>query len=187
VDFELTPEDLLRLLALRPEVRMLGLRARAEHFTADDQHGVTLTGGVRVSGATPSQLPFTLESDEVVLVGRRKPEGEAASVEDQLDALFAHGNVDFHLSESLRARGERLSVRRTTGLLRVEGSPATFEMGAARLETEWVEFDPILQVLVATGRGRMVTQAPQAQGAPAPTGPDAWTVNFLSASTLFEL
>ncbi len=184
VDFELTDDDVLRLRALRPEVRMLGLRARAEHFTADDQTGITLSGSVRLSGATSAQVPFTLEAEEVVLVGRRQPQAEGADVEDQLDGLFARGGVDFRLSDSMRARGQRLAVRRANGLLRLEGVPASFEMGATRLETEWVEFDPVLQVLVATGRGRMLTQA-ETPGASAPE--EGWTLSFLSASTLLEL
>lgn len=185
VDFELTEDDDLRLRAARPEVRMLGLRARAEHFTADDQTGVTLSGGVRLSGATNAQVPFTLDAEEVELVGRRRPEVEDPGVEDQLDALFARGGVDFRLSDSMRARGERLSVRRSTGLLRLEGVPASFQMGVTRLETEWVEFDPLLQILVATGRGRMITQAEP--GSDAATSEEAWTLSFLSASTLLEL
>jgi hypothetical protein len=185
VDFELDEEQRLRLLAQRPEVRMLGLRARAEHFTADDQSGVTLSGSVRLTGATAAQVPFTLDAEEVLLVGRRPAEGEEAAAEDQLDALFARSGVDFRLSDTLRARGERLSVRRSTGILRLEGAPATFEMGATRLETEWVEFDPVLQVLVATGRGRMIAQEEPVAGASEAS--DSWALSFLSASTLLEL
>ncbi|NOT30950.1 MAG: hypothetical protein HOP15_10930, partial [Planctomycetes bacterium] len=192
VDFALRPleteaggGEALRLLALQPEVRMLGLRARADHFTADDQTGVALSGGVRLSGATSKNVPFTLEADEVVLVGRRQTGVEAADIEDQLDALLANGRVVFALSDSLRVRGERLTVRRSTGLLRVDGAPASFELGATRLETEWVEFDPVLEVLVATGRGRMFTRSEGER-----EGPDdgnSWELSFLSASTLLEL
>ncbi len=188
VDFELREleaggGDALRLLALRPEVRMLGVRARAEHFTADDQTGVVLSGGVRLSGATSENVPFTLEAEEVVLVGRRAPEDASADIEDQLDALLARGGVVFSLSDSLRAQGERLTVRRSTGLLRLEGTPASFDMGVTRLETEWVEFDPVLEMLVATGRGRMHTLSQVG----APLDQDSWALSFLSASTLLEL
>lgn len=192
VDFELVeaaPDhpEMLRMLAQRPELRMLGLRARAEHFTADDQSGVVLSGGVRLSGATSSNVPFTLDAAEVVLVGRRVPEAEDVDLEDQLDALLANGGVDFRLSDGLRARGERLSVRRATGLLRLEGSPASFDMGAARLETEWVEFDPVLQILVATGPGRMLSGPVVPGRSAAQESGDSWSVSFLSASTLLEL
>jgi len=196
VDFELPEPDVLRLLALRPELRMLGLRARAEHFTADEKSGVMLSGSVRVSGATESNVPFTLDAEEVVLVGRRRPEGAADAVSedageaaperalaDELDALTARGRVVFHLSDELSARGERLSIRRSTGLLRLDGAPASFEFGTTLLETEWVEFDPVLQMLVGTGSGRLLER--EARGAQ--SGPDAWALDFLSISTKIEL
>jgi len=183
VDFELTDAESLRLFAEEPELRTLGLRARAQHLSADDQSGVVLSGAVRASGATAARMPFTLDADEIALVGRLAGAEAEASAEDQLDSLTAHGHVDFRLSEGLRARGERLSVRRTTGILRLDGAPATFEFGGARMETEWVEFDPVLQVLVGTGRGRMLGEAPAATT----PGGDDWSVDFLSASTLLEL
>jgi hypothetical protein len=186
VDFEVGEQDELRLFAQRPELRTLGLRARAEHFTADDQRGVVLSGGVRAYGATAAQVPYTLDADEIVLVGRRAGAAAEASAEDQLDSLTASGAVDFRLSDGLRARGERLSVKRSTGLLRLEGAPASFEFGGARLETEWVEFDPVMQMLVATGRGRMQAQ-PQVLGALMQSAADEWSVDFLSASTRLEL
>jgi hypothetical protein len=188
VDFELSEKDELRLLALRPELRILGLRAHAEHFTADDKAGVVLSGAVRVAGATSTNVPYTLEAEEVVLVGRRTAPADAAAPEEaapteagEIDAMHASGNVDFRLSDSLRARGERLIVRRANGLLRFEGAPASIEFGTTRFETEWVEFDPVLQVLVATGSGRVFST----QAAASASG--SWTLDFLSASTLLEL
>lgn len=187
VDFELSEDEILHLIALRPELRMLGLRARAEHLTADDQQGVRLSGGVRASGATSSHVPFTLDAEDISLVGRRlantSEEGEQANAEDQLDALSARGKVDFRLSNGARARGERLVVKRATGLLRLEGAPASFEFGPTRLETEWVEFDPVLELLVATGPGRLLQV--EEPGARADEG--SWTLDFLSVSTLLEL
>jgi len=200
VDFELPelPErDALRMLALRPELRMLGLRARAEHFTADEKSGVMLSGSVRVSGATDANVPFTLDAEEVVLVGRFRPEGAAddtpterpdaeapeRNLADELDALTAQGRVVFHLSDTLTARGERLSIRRSTGLLRLDGAPASFELGTTRLETEWVEFDPVLQMLVGTGRGRIVEREVQSEQAAV----DGWVLDFLSISTRIDL
>jgi hypothetical protein len=193
VDFEVPEPETLRLLALRPELRMLGLRARAEHFTADERTGVMLSGTVRVSGATDAHVPFTLDADEVVLVGRRAwleaspapgAEDPERGIADQLDALSARGNVVFHLSDTLSARGERLVIRRTTGLLRVDGAPASVQLGSTRLETEWLEFDPVLQLLVATGRGRVLGAEAPARGA---ATPDSWVLDFISISTLLEL
>ncbi|MSR61795.1 MAG: hypothetical protein EXS08_05050 [Planctomycetes bacterium] len=183
LDFEPSDTEALRLFAEQPELRTLGLRARAEHLAADEQSGVVLSGGVRASGATAARMPFTLDADEVVLVGRLAGQDSDASAEDQIDSLTARGHVDFRLSEGLRARGERLSVRRATGLLRLDGAPATFEFGGARLETEWVEFDPVLQILVGTGRGRMLSPPLAAK----PDNGDDWSVDFLSVSTLLEL
>jgi len=188
VDFQIDEKQQLSLLAQRPELRMLGLRARAAHFTADDENGVVLSGAARLSGSTAAHVPFTLDAEEVTLVGRwqrsEDVQGEASS-EDQLDALQARGQVDFHLSDSMRARGERMVVRRSNGLLRMEGTPASFEFGPTRLETEWVEFDPILQILVGTGRGRVLSA--EAQDAAGPGERGSWTLDFLSASTLLEL
>ena len=132
-----------------------------------------------MSGATSAQVPFTLDADEVALVGRRAGADAAADAEDQLDSLAATGAVDFRLSDGLRARGKRLIVKRSTGILRLDGDPAVFEFGGATLETDWVEFDPVLQILVATGPGNMKAQATAES--------DDWSVDFLSASTLLEL
>jgi hypothetical protein len=188
----------VRLLALRPELRMLGLRAHAEHFTADEKSGVTLSGAVRVSGATPANVPFTLDAEEVVLVARRPAEGAAEAPEperapgeeapehdivDELDALTARGQVVFHLRDEMCARGDSLSLKRSTGLLRLDGQPATFELGTTHLETEWVEYDPLLQMLVGTGRGKVIERTADS----AQTGEDSWTLDFLSISTKIEL
>lgn len=189
VDFELSETNELSLLALRPELRMLGLRARAEHFTVDERNGAALSGSVRASGTNSAHMPYTLEADQILLVGRRPAESEEGGdapvdAQDQLDSLTAEGHVGFHLGDGLNAHGERLIVRRTTGLLHLEGSPAAFEFGPTRLETEWVDFDPILQVLVATGRGRMLPTASTRPGAVPDS--DTWLLDFLSASTLME-
>lgn len=200
VDFELPEQGELRLLALHPELRMLGLRARAEHFTADEKSGVMLSGSVRISGATAAHVPYTLDAEEVVLVGRRPEELDERPVPeegvegadsperdlaDQLDALSARGKVVFRLSDSLSARGEHLVIRRSTGILRMDGAPATFDLGATHLETEWVEFDPVLQLLVATGRGRVLGQKQEVDATSAPA--KSWALDFLSMSTLLEL
>jgi hypothetical protein len=54
-----------------------------------------------------------------------------------------------------------------------------------RIETEWVEFDPVLEMLVATGPGRMIPLPEKHAAAPAPE--DEWQLDFLSASTMLEL
>ncbi|HEX6881845.1 MAG TPA: hypothetical protein VF530_00610 [Planctomycetota bacterium] len=186
VDFRFAKGESLSLLALRPELRMLGLRARAEHLTVDEELGVVLSGGVRASGATAASVPFTLAADEIVLVGRPVPEGEAGAAredappEEQTDSFAARGAVDFQLSDSLRGRGERLTWRRSNGLLRLEGQPASFELGGSRVETEWVEFDPVLELLVGTGRGRLLTTPLGGESA------SDWTLEFLSISSLLE-
>src|SRR6185503_9388183 len=100
-----------------------------------------------------------------------------------LDALTARGSVVFRLSDTLVARGDRLAMRRTTGILRVDGTPASFELGSTRLETEWVEFDPVLQLLVGTGRGRVVGQEQKI----GQTSKESWLLDYLSISTMLEL
>ncbi len=192
VDFSTQGERYVR--AVRPEIRMAGHRARAETLSADERQ-VELSGNVRVVGATPRSLvPWTLDAGTVVLTGH----APADSTAGELDALRAAGGVDFRLGERLRARGEKLSGKRVNGVLRLEGSPATFEGPFARLEADWVEFDPLLQMLVATGPGRMRSL----RSVPLPTVPSSgdgqqaqesadeqaeWTMDFLSSSTLVEL
>ena len=104
-------------------------------------------------------------------------------VAEEVDSLTARGSVVFRLSDSLVARGDRLAWRRTTGVLRVDGSPAAFELGTTRIETEWVEFDPVLQLLVATGRGRVLGQEQKVGAAPN----ESWALDYLSISTMIEL
>ena len=190
VDFTLEQGRAARLTARRPELRMLGLRSKSASFTADAEQGVVLSGGVRVSGATRNQVPFTLDAERVVLVGRRGQEAPAAAGEeeeevlraDQLDALTAEGSVDFQLGDSLHAHGDSLVARRSDGLLRFEGAPVTFDFSAARLESDWIEYDWQLEVLVASGRGRL-----SANPLVRPDGPTTeWGIDFLSASTLLE-
>lgn len=193
VDFELAGERDVRIRAQAPELRMLGLRARADSFRADLEQGVVLSGNARLGGTTANQVPFVLAADSVVLVGRAERntpavtgEGAEASPDalhsDQLDHLTAEGSVDFRFGDSLRARGERLVARRSDGLLRFEGAPVVFDFAGAHLESDWIEYDWKLEVLVATGRGRLV-------GGAAETGATTldWSVDFLSASTLLEL
>jgi hypothetical protein len=190
VEFDASQES-LRLLAVAPEVRTLGLRARAEHFTADEQEGVVLSGAVRVSGSTPAHLPYTLDAEHVVLMGRLPAKALRGAGEvgeplgEELDSMQASGNVEFHLSDGVHARGERLSARRSTGILRLEGTPATFEIGTARLQTEWVEFDPVLQLLVGTGRGQMTSLEEDPALGTVEQG--SWTLEFLAISSLLDL
>lgn len=193
VDFELAGERDVRIRALAPELRMLGMRARADSFRADLEQGVVLSGHARLGGTTANQVPFVLGADSVVLVGRAERAapstlagGEEAVADplrsDQLDRLTAEGSVDFRFGDTLRARGERLVARRSDGLLRFEGKPVEFDFAGARLESDWIEYDWKLEVLVATGRGRLVASGPE----PAASTLD-WSVDFLSASTLLEL
>lgn len=175
-----------RIEARFPELRLAGLRARAEALTASAE-SVELSGAVRISGQTPSNIPFTLDAGNIVVVGKvTLEEGN----EGELHALRATENVDFRLGESVRARGSKLVAKRTTGLMRLEGEPATFDTPYAVIESDWVEFDPFQQLLVSSGpgraRSRALSQAP---------GPDAagrlqeseWTLDFLSSGTLVEL
>ena len=182
VDFDAVERGAERLRAQQPELRLGGIRARGANLVCERDR-IELSGGVRASGSTSANVPWTMDADQFVLVGRPLPEGEASgerpTPRDPFDAIEALGSVDFRLGDGVRAQGTKLSVRRTTGVLRLEGAPAVFSTPYARLETTWVEFDHVLQVLVATGAGRMYSQA----GAPG-TG---WTLDFLSASTLLEL
>jgi len=193
VDFELMGEHAVRMRAIAPELRMLGLRARADLFRADLEQGVVLSGNARLSGTTANQVPFVLGADNVVLVGRAErpapsgPTDEVDSASDplgsnQLDHLTAEGSVDFRFGDSLHARGEKLLARRSDGILRFDGAPVVFDLSGARLESDWIEYDWELEVLVATGRGRLAASAPD-------TGTSTldWSVDFLSASTLLEL
>ena len=192
VDFELAGERDVRIRALAPELRMLGLRARADAFNADLEQGVVLSGNARLGGTTANAVPFVLAADQVVLVGRAGAAAAPATADaepadsplgsEQLDHLTAEGAVDFRFGDTLRARGERLVARRSDGLLRFEGAPVVFDFAGAHLESDWIEYDWKLEVLVATGRGRLVGGA----GLPGSTSLD-WSVDFLSASTLLEL
>lgn len=178
--------------AIRPELRLAGHRARAEQLLADES-SVALSGNVRVLGATPSNVPWTLDASEVVLVGRTPRDvtgGESGDPQAEFAALRASGGIDYRLGDRMRARGERLIFRRATGVLRLEGAPAFFNMPFAEFEAEWVEFDPLLQVLVASGRGRMRSRPPATSAlgdaAPQQTEPE-WSLEFLSSSMLVEL
>src|SRR5262249_20741422 len=119
------------------------------------------------------------------------PGPETALTIDSVDALVAHGAVDFHMGGDLRVRGDKLRWRRASGLVRIEGAPASFETPFARLETQWIELDPVLQILMGTGKGKMFSleenpPPPPQKGKPAPQGPE-WTLDFLSCSSLLEM
>ena len=70
--------------------------------------------------------------------------------------------------------------------MRLEGKPARIESPLFRLEAEWVDFDPDLQIVVGTGPGTILPNQ-------LPPGPDGevtpvanWRLNYLASRTLVE-
>jgi hypothetical protein len=188
IDFDLAEERAGHLRASRPEVRIAGLRARAEHLAVEPGQ-IELAGGVHTYGITSDHVPWTLDADQVSIRGDRDAQpSELADIGgEDLETISANGHVDFRLADRIRARGEHLSRRRTAGgTLRLEGAPCSFETSFARLEADWVEFDPVLQVLVATGQGRLISLV-EGPGEESVQDDQGWTLDFLSASTLLEL
>jgi len=209
IDFEGDETGLSNLQAENPELRLVGQRARAGHLSIDRER-IQLSGGVRSFGLTTSNLPWTLDAPEVVWEGKAldalESADEGVDMAQAFASVYASGGVDFRLGDRLRAQGSRLSARRSDGILRLEGSPASFETPYARLVTDWVEFDPVLQVLVSTGPGRLFSLDEGVPEPPAPGNPPSmqqalfqetpplqqiagpeWELDFLSSSTLLEL
>ena len=168
-----------RIEALEPEFRFAGQRARAARMVADAQ-SVVLSGGVRAAGQTQRNVPWTLGAQELVILGRAPGE----EVDAELSTVRATGKVDFRLGHAIRARGEMLSWKGTTGLIRLEGGPALFDTPFALIESDWVEFDYLQQILVSTGPGRARSRTVSQGDADTKTD---WTLEFISSGTLLEM
>jgi hypothetical protein len=162
-----------------------GLLARAGRMVATPE-SLDLIDNVVISSATPAGAPWSLAADQIRLAGK-----VAARVEDaQVETLNAQGEVTFRLGirgaeldkETVAtARGDALTANSIYGTLRLIGQPARVTSPAFISESEWIEFDPQLRIIVATGAGRVLPSNEIGRSA---TG--NWGLEFLASETRIE-
>jgi hypothetical protein len=97
-----------------------------------------------------------------------------------LRALKAEGNVRFGLADTANGFGDTLEGN-PLGQLKLSGKPAAVESQLFRLEAEWIDFDPALQMVVGTGQGTLRPSESAQEGAPS-----AWKLEYFGARTLIE-
>lgn len=162
-----------------------GLLARAKKLEATPE-SLDLIDNVLISGATPGGDPWSLAADHIRLRGQA-----AARVEEtQVETLFAEGDVEFRLGTSdhplekraiATASGEALRANSIYGTLRLEGTPARVTSPVTVSESEWIEFDPELRIIAATGAGRVFPIQEIGQ-----TESGEWELEFLASETRIE-
>ncbi len=158
-----------------------GMGATAAHFRADAD-SLHLSGGVRVSTGTRSGVPWSFQAQRVDFEassdGKQTPE---------LRGVYATGGVSFELGARdrpldevviARASGETLVANSILEPMRLSGLPARIESDVFVSEAEWLEFDPDLQIVVATGRGRMFPSPASLQ-----PGDKGWRLEYNSSRT----
>lgn len=200
--FDLTAEELRfraegRLEARSPVVRVQlaepagdapasSIDARAEAMVVTREF-LELSGAVELLSATPSGVPWRLRA------GRVRFEGLAAAGPDaSLRSLRADGGIDFELGVRgvplvegvARARGETLEASSTLGTLRLTGAPARIESPLFFSEGDWIEFDPDLQIVTRTGRGRI--RSPPEGAQEQASAEEGWRLEYLSSNTMIE-
>jgi hypothetical protein len=153
-----------------------GIRARARRLVATRER-VVFEGAAHAEGALADGQTWSIDCERATFEGR----AGATSVTSELRSFAAEGAVVLRFADSLVARGDLLEARRSLGALRLTGSPARFESAVLTAESEWVEFDPELEIVTATGRGRLLRSGPAE-----PPGEPAWSLDYLAARTLIE-
>ncbi len=162
------------LLSARGGEKPVEIRARSRRMRAEPS-SIELEGGVAIRGETPAGQPWSLEAERVWL------EGELDSQErGTLSGLRAEGAVHFGLEGAADAYGDSLEGN-PLGQLKLRGRPAAVETRIFRLEAEWIDFDPVLQMVVATGPGKI--RPAQAE---LDAGEREWSLEYLAGRTLIE-
>ena len=160
----------------------LGLRTTAARMGATPEY-LEFVDEVNIRSWTKEGAPWSLDSDRLTLRGRA---GATAS-DVELKALEARGRVRFDLGESgkrledstiAEATGDSLEADSIWGTLELVGTPARIESPAFVSEAEWIDFDPALKLIVATGRGSMSSHR-----APDETGAEPWRLEYLAFTT----
>jgi hypothetical protein len=141
------------------------IRARGNHLVAS-RRSLEMDGDVRLSGTTERKVPWILDSQRLTLEGNP---GAAVGERARLSKISAHGGVTFQLGDLVVARSDSLFGGNPSGVLRLSGD-ASIETPVATTEAEWIEFDPELQVILATGRGAF-RSGDRKQGDGGPGGP----------------
>ena len=144
--------------AVEPALRVADYRVRAKRLQARGDT-IELFEDVRASGFTARDLPWSLETDHLLLQGRAAIDEAGRQLgEADLRSIYATEGVQFRLEGVLRAAGETFEWKKIHGTMRVEGDPVKAYSSVARtyMETDWIEFDPALQMITGTGPGQVI-------------------------------
>ena len=155
---EVTFDEML-VRAKEPSVGIGSYRIRASRMVRSAD-AIELTGDVHASGFTPREVPFSLYTQRLRLEGRAElsSSGEVTASQGDLRVIHATEGVRFHLENLLRAEGESFEWKKIHGTMRVEGKPVRAFSSVAQtyMETDWIEFDPALQMIIGTGPGKVL-------------------------------
>jgi len=181
------PELLVGQLDEEPAPGLSGLRATAQRMIVGES-ALELVDDVHLRTLTPSGVPWAFRAGRV-LFEARAPNGEVAA-SPELRGVYATGGVTFEMGTRddpdqivARAHGETLVARSIFEPMRLTGLPARVETEVFVNESEWIEFDPDLQIVVATGRGRMV---PNPKLTETEEVKDEWSLSYESSRTFTE-
>jgi hypothetical protein len=159
-----------------PLISAQGWSASARHLEATET-SLDMQGEVHVTGGTALAQAWQLDAGAV----RIEATGDAEHVNwSDLRYLRARDDVRFKLGQGLIGLGDEVTSPEA-GILRFTGSPARIGTPRFDYEAEWMEFDPSLGIVTATGRGAIH----RPEGAE-PAAGTAWRLDFLSSTTLVE-
>lgn len=127
------------------------LFARADHLscTRDD---FSLSGDVRMEGLDERDIPWTLESTFLRLGGGSPAE---SSGPPRFATMQAWAGFRLEFGENLLADGQRLEVNTSSGVLQITGTPARVDYGVHRYESEFLEYDLYLRIIVRAAHGTL--------------------------------
>ena len=151
-----------------------------EAFSADWWHAqeeaVAFSGNVELDGRLAEGVRWSLSASDVwAQIGELESVPGLADTESPIRHLVAWGGFDLRYGRDVRGTGDLLEVHPER--LRMEGSPARFDVGTMAWESPVIEYDPV-RVLVTTDRGRLTSGA---------TGRYAgWTIEYESLKPFEE-
>ena len=194
-----------RIEAIEPDISVTELRARDDTVQAKtiyrararrmiaSTRSLELIHDVRFTGSTKAGVPWALDARRVVLEGR----GDDTGNPTELSRISATGGITFNLGERIIAKAQALFGVGPSGVLRLSGSPTTIETPTTRLTADWIDFDPELQIILESGKGRIEGSkgmrgagAQSGSGAEPGTGQsspaDGWTLDYLWSTTRLD-
>ena len=127
------------------------LFARADHLSCTREE-FSLSGDVRMEGVDERDIPWTLDSTFLRFGG-----GALTSTvgPPRFASMQAWAGFRLEFGENLLADGQRLEVNTSSGVLQITGTPARVDYGVHRYESEFLEYDLYLRIIVRAAHGTL--------------------------------